>query len=99
MEGIKAHWNKIVSLSLEVWWFIQFLNLMKELTHNLDFKDIFVDRQSYSLSSEAYLSIPSEQKIDHENVGHHHLNKISVFRLRCDHASSLVLLYVLSVAS
>ena len=79
MEGIKAHWNKIVSLSLEVWWFIQFLNLMKELTHNLDFKDIFVDRQSYSLSSEAYLSIPSEQKIDHENVGHHHWNKISVF--------------------
>ena len=74
MESIKAQWNKIVSLSLEVWWFIQFLNLIKELTHYLDFKDLFfVDRQSYSLSSEAYLSIPFEQKIDNENVAHHHL--------------------------
>lgn len=72
---------------------------MKELTHYLDFKDIFADRQSYSLSSEAYLSIPSEKKINHENVAHHHLKIISVFLLRCDCASSLILLYVLSLAS
>lgn len=41
MESIKAHRNKIVSLSLEVWWFVQFLNLIKELSHYLDFRDFF----------------------------------------------------------
>ena len=71
MESIKAHRNKIVSLSLEVWWFIQFLNLIKELSHYLDFRDfVFV----FLWTGKAILC---HQRL----IKAYHLNKRSIMKM------------------